>query len=211
MTRIDRHSIFLPMLAAVALTASSAGIAQTPAPKDALKMATDRANAIKAATGAKPTATRLPPGDPCAVLTPALVQSAFTGVKAGEDTKRLEEYGIKECQWKNGSGDVMLVLKDSYDHATNAKEDALGMADLYSGMKGAKNVRIETYPSLGVDNAAFVEDKGAEHGLPNGGAFLEVRKGEHNITLGAPGFVGRDRSQVLKTFEAMGRQAASHL
>ncbi|MEO8935388.1 MAG: hypothetical protein ABI277_11650 [Burkholderiaceae bacterium] len=214
MNRIARHLISLAAMAGAAV-ASNLATAQTASPKDALKAATEKANAIQAATGtkqvAKQAAKPLPPGDPCTALPLAAVQGVFPGTKAGERSARLDQYGITECRWKSAAGELLLVLQETRDHGKSAKDDALGMAQGFTDPKALKNVRIETFPSLGVDNAAFVEGADARRGILNDGAYLELRKGEHNLSINAPGLAGRDRAQALKAFETLGRLAASRL
>lgn len=142
------------------------------------------------------------------------VQRIFPGAKNGERSKRLEEYGTTECGWKDGSGQIMLVVQESYNSGASAKEDALGMAqgftDPVKGGQALKNVRIETFPALG-DVAAFIETSDPKRGILGDGALMELRKGRHNISIGSSELPRRDRAAALKAFEDLGRIAVKRL
>ena len=201
-----------PLLASLALVASA--VAQTTSPGDALKSATRTANGIRNMTGSKPAEKELPSGDPCGILPQGDVQRIFPGVKNGERSKRLEEYGTTECGYKDSSGQVVLVVQESYNSGSSAKEDALGMAqgftDPLKGDRSLKNVRIETFPALG-DAAAFVETADPKRGILGDGALMELRKGRHNISIGSSELPRRDRAAALKAFEDLGRVAVKRL
>ena len=77
--------------------------------------------------------------------------------------------------------------------------------------KAIKNVRIETFPSLGNDAAAFVEKADAKRGIINDGAMLELRRGKHNISVMTPDLPDRERSAALKLLEELGRIAQKRL
>lgn len=204
--------ISLAWLGVLALAATAAG-AQTTTSSQRLKDATRTADDIRKATGSKPVAKELPSGDPCTILPLADVQRIFPGAKAPDRSKRLEEYGTTECAWKGASGQVMLVVQESYNSGTSAKEDALGMAQGFTdpvSSQALKNVRIETFPALG-DAAAFVETADAKRGILGDGALMELRKGRHNISIGSSELPHRDRASALKAFEDLGRIAAKRL
>jgi hypothetical protein len=163
---------------------------------------------------AAPPAPKLPSGDPCTIVSLADVQKVFAGAKAGERSKRLEEYGITECGWKGANGQVVLAVQESYNSGKSAREDALGMAQGFTDpldRKALKNVRIEAFPTLGVDAAAFVETADKGRGILGDGALLELRRGEHNISLGSSELPRRDRAAALKALEDLGRAAAKRL
>ena len=204
---------FLPVLLASLAMVASAG-AQTTSPSQTLKSATKTANDIRGMTGAKPAAKELPSGDPCSILSQGDVQRIFPGAKNGERSKRLEDYGTTECGWKDSSGQIMLVVQESYNDGASAKEDALGMAqgftDPLKGGQALKNVRIETFPALG-DAAAFVETADPKRGILGDGALMELRKGRHNISIGSSELPRRDRASALKAFEDLGRIAVRRL
>ncbi len=208
-----RSRRFLPALLASLAMVGNAG-AQTPSPGQTLKSATKTANDIRGVTGAKPAAKELPSGDPCSILPLGDVQRIFPGAKNGERSKRLEEYGTTECGWKDGSGQIMLVVQESYNSGASAKEDALGMAqgftDPVKGGQALKNVRIETFPALG-DVAAFIETSDPKRGILGDGALMELRKGRHNISIGSSELPRRDRAAALKAFEDLGRIAVKRL
>jgi hypothetical protein len=77
--------------------------------------------------------------------------------------------------------------------------------------RALKNVRIEAFPSLGIDAAAFVETADKGRGTLGDGALMELRKGAHNISLGSSELPRRDRAAALKAFEELGRVAAKRL
>ncbi len=200
--------------ALVALLSAGAATAQTTRPADAAKAAEKTAKDIRAATGATPTAKKLPDGDPCTIVSLADVQKVFPGAKAGERSKRLEEYGITECSWKGANGQIVITAQESYNGGKSAHEDALGMAQGFTNpldQRALKNVRIEAFPALGVDAAAFVETADKARGILGDGALLELRRGPHNISLGSGELPHRDRGAALKAFEELGRVAAKRL
>lgn len=200
------------LLASLAMVAGAE--AQTTPPGQTLQSATKTANDIRAKTGAKPAAKELPSGDPCSILPQSDVQRIFPGAKNGERSKRLEEYGMTECGWKDSSGQIMLVVQESYNDGASAKEDARGMAqgfvDPFKGNQALKNVRIESFPALG-DAAAFVETADPKRGILGDGALMELRKGRHNISIGSTELPHRDRAAALKAFEDLGRIAVKRL
>ena len=205
-----RASVGLATFAILAL--STAATAQTR-PADAAKSAEKTAKDIRAATGTTPAAKKLPEGDPCTIVATADVQKVFPGAKA-ERSKRLEGYGITECGWKGANGEIVLAVQESYNSGKSAHEDALGMAQGVAdpmNPRALKNVRIEAFPSLGVDAAAFVETADKAKGILGDGALLELRRGEHNISLGSGELPRRDRAAALKAFEDLGRVAAKRL
>lgn len=197
----------------IALLSAASASAQTTRGADAAKAAEKTAKDIRAATGAAPAAKKLPDGDPCTIVPLADIQKVFPGAKA-ERSKRLEQYGITECGWKNAGGQVVLLVQESYNSGKSAREDAVGMAQGFVDpldRRSLKNVRIETFPALGVDAAAFVETADKARGILGDGALLELRKGEHNISLGSAELPRRDRAAALKAFEELGRVAAKRL
>ena len=167
-----------------------------------------------AAQSTKAPQKKLPAGDPCSIVSLADVQKAFPGARAGERSTRLAQYGITECGWKGANGQIVLAAQESYNSGSSAKEDALGMAQGFVDplkAQALKNVRIESFPGLGVDAAAFVETADAKRGILGDGAMLELRKGEHNVSLGSAELPRRDRAAALKAFEELGRAAAKRL
>ncbi len=203
----------LGLATVVALLSAGAATAQTTRPADTLKAAEKTARDIRAATGATPPAKKLPQGDPCTIVSASDVQRVFPGAKA-ERSKRLEEYGITECGWKGANGQVVLAVQESYNSGTSAREDALGMAQGFTDpldRRALKNVRIEAFPGLGVDAAAFVETADKARGILGDGALMELRSGQHNISLGSADLPRRDRAAALKAFEELGRVAAKRL
>lgn len=208
----SRAPASLGLATLVLLVLSTAATAQTR-PADAAKSAEKMAKDIQAATGSMPPAKKLPEGDPCTIVAPADVQRVFPGAKA-ERSKRLEQYGITECGWKGANGQIVLAVQESYNSGKSAHEDALGMAQGVTDPmdpRGLKNVRIESFPSLGVDAAAFVETADKAKGILGDGALMELRRGNHNISLGSGELPHRDRAAALKAFEDLGRVAAKRL
>ena len=213
---MKRHSLplhFPILLLAALLTLGTGAGAQNATQAQALKDATKTAKGIRDVTGGKPAAKALPTGDPCTILSLADVQKFFPGVKRGDRSKRLEEYGTTECGWKDASGEVVVVVQESYDDGASAKEDALGMAQGFTDPlknQSLKNVRIESFPSLG-DAAAFVETADPKRGILGDGAFLALRKGGHIVSIGSSELTHRDRAAALKVFAEFGRVAVKRL
>lgn len=211
---LRRKALAFSTASLVALLCASLASAQTNRAADAAKAAEKTAKDIRAVTGATPTKKKLPDGDPCTIVPLADVQKVFPGVKAGERSKRLEEYGTTECAWKGANGQIVLVVQESYNSGMSAREDALGMAQGFTNpldQRALKNVRIEAFPSLGVDAAAFVETADKARGILGDGALMELRRGQHNISLGSGDLPQRDRAAALKAFEELGRVATKRL
>jgi hypothetical protein len=207
-----------PAIVVAAFTASllctfAAG-AQSSLGTNASRAAEKTARDLRSATGAKPAAKKLPEGDPCTIVSLADVQKVFPGAKAGERSKRLEEYGITECGWKGADGQIALVVQESYNSGTSAREDALGMAQGFTdplSQRALKNVRIETVAGLSGDGAAFVETADKARGILGDGAFMSLRRGAHNITLGSGELPRRDRAAAVKAFADLARVAEKRL
>ena len=195
------------------LLAFDAG-AQSSLGTNASRAAEKTAKDIRGMTGAKPAAKKLPEGDPCTIVSLADVQKVFPGAKAGERSKRLEEYGINECGWKGADGQIALVVQESYNSGTSAREDALGMAQGFTdplNQRALKNVRVEAVPGLSSDGAAFVETADKARGILGDGAFMSLRRGAHNVTLGSGELPRRDRAAALKGFADLARVAEKRL
>lgn len=188
-------------------------LAQTGKTDDPLKAATDTAAKIQDTTGAKSTATRIPAGDPCAVVSISDVQNVFPGAKAGERSRRLEQYGITECAWKSADGRVLLGVQESYSSGT-ARGDAEGMVAGFIDplqRQARSNVRYETFTTLGVQATAFVETADPKRFILSDGAMLALRKGDHTISLVSSELPRRDRAAAVKSLEALGKVAAKRL
>lgn len=182
---------------------------------DVLKEATDKAKAIGAATGASPAAAKVPAGDPCTIVSAADVKRVFPDVVGPTRSTRLETYGITECAWKGARGEVLLGIQESYgDSDATAAEEAQGMGiGFLDPLKPdlRRNLRIERFAGIRVDNAAFVERTDPARGLLSNGAFLALVKGRHVVTLISGELAVRDRAQALKQLEALGAAAAARL
>ena len=197
------------------LAAASAGPAgaQSTSGSEALKAATQLATGIRAATGTKPAQEKLPPGDPCTILPLAEVQKVFPGARAGERSRRLEEYGTTECGWKGPNGQVVIGVQESYTGG-DVKSEVRGMAQGFTDPlkpQSLRNVRIETFPSLGSEAAAVVETADPKRGILGDAAMLIVIRGRHAVMLGSAELPRRDRAAALKALEDLGRVAAKRL
>jgi hypothetical protein len=187
--------------------------AQKATAEETLKSATETAKKIREATGSKPAAKAIPAGNPCDILSSSDVQRAFPGVKAGERSNRLEEYGITECAWKGASGQVVLAVQESTSKG-NVKEDAMGMAQGFTDpfkQEALKNVRFESFSEVGTPAMGFVEKADPKRGILGDGAMLFLRNGEHTISLGSSELAQRDRSAALKTLGDLGKAASKRL
>lgn len=188
-------------------------VGQTNKNDPVLKSATETARKIQEATGAKPAAAKLPAGEPCTVLPLSVVQKVFPGAKAGERSRRLEQYGTTECAWKGADGQVVLAVQERYSSST-AKQDVQGMAQGFTDPfkpATAGNVRYETFTGMGSEAMAFVEPADAKRGILNDWALLAIRRGERTVWLMSGDLPLRDRSAALKALEELGRVAAKRL
>ena len=189
--------------------------AQSSAAGDALKDATDKAKAIQDVTGAKSAPKKLPAGDPCTVVSAADIKRAFPQSVGPTRSRRLEEYGITECAWKEAKGEVLLGVQESNaDSDTTASDEAAGMASgILDPLKPAmkKNLRIERFGGIAVDNAGFIEKADSARGLLSDGAFIALVKGRHIVTLMSADLANRDRAQALRQLEGLGAAASARL
>lgn len=215
-TRWTWQRLFVVAPTCIALLAvAHAGqlLAQQPKGDAALKAATETAKKIQETTGAKPAQAKVPPGDPCTVLSLSDVQKVFPGAKAGERSRRLEQYGITECAWKGADGRVVLGVQESYG-SDSAKDDvqtmAMGITDPLQP-KSRGNVRYETFPALGSEAMAFVEQADAKRGILGDGAYMAMHRGERLISLSSGVLPQRDRAAALKALEELGKVAAKRL
>lgn len=180
---------------------------------EALNGATELADQIRQQTAGAPPAARLPSGDPCAILPLAIVQKAFPGAKAGERSRRLEQYGSTECGWKDAKGVVLVAVQESFSSGS-AVEDVEGMAMGFTdplNPQARKNVKLEKFQALGADAAAFVERQDPARGILSDGAMLSVRRGDHTVWVMTNQLSRRDRAAALKTLEELGQAAARRL
>ncbi|MDB5856195.1 MAG: hypothetical protein JWR22_4236 [Herminiimonas sp.] len=201
------------LLAIVLTCALPQAWAQKATAEETLKSATETAKKIREATGSKPAPEPIPAGNPCDILSSGDVQRAFPGVKAGERSKRLEEYGITECAWKGPSGQVVLVAQESTSKGT-VKEDAMGMAQGFTdpfSQESLKNVRFESFSDVGTPAMGFVEKKDPKRGILGDGAMLFMRNGERTISLGSSELAQRERGAALKTLGELGKAASKRL
>jgi len=201
------------VLVIVAICGTANAWAQKPTAEETLKSATETAKKIREATGSKPTPKAIPTGNPCDILSSGDVQKAFPGAKAGERSKRLEEYGITECAWKGPSGQVALVVQESFSKGT-VKEDTMGMAQGFVdplSRQSLNNVRFESFNDLGFPAMGFVEKTDPKRGILGDGAMLIMRNGDRTISLGSGELAQRDRTAALKALDDLGKVAAKRL
>lgn len=200
-------------------TGMNHAIAQTTSESDALKSATQLANGIRKMTGAKTPKTRpktsLPTGDPCTVLSLADVHKFFPNARAGERSRRLEEYGTTECTWKGPNNQVVLGVQEMYVNTNNTvKDDVRASAAMVANPlkpQSMRNVKIETFPSLGSEAAAFVERLDPKRGILGDLAYMELRRGPHTLVIGSSDLPRRDRAAALKALEELGHVALKRL
>jgi hypothetical protein len=196
------------------VTVSSPVIAQKSKGDAAAESATETARKIREATGvAAPAAKQIPPGDPCTVLSISDVQRAFPGAKAGERSRRLEQYGITECSWKLPDGRIVMSVQESFSKGT-AKEDVQGMASGFTDPlkpQSRNNVRYEPMASIGSQAMAMVEQQDAKRGILSDAAMLSLHQGDHRVWLMSGELPQRDRAAALKVLEDLGKVAAKRL
>lgn len=154
-------------------------------------------------------ASKVPSGDPCTALSLADVQKAFPGAKPGVRSTRLEKSGLTECEWKDGSGQVVLTVQEFYGR-DSAMDEARGAG---MGFGAANNVRYEVLPAVGLGNeaVALVERKDAKRGIVTSGAMLVLHRGPRTLFVASPRLQERDRPAALKALEELGRVAAKRL
>lgn len=203
----------LALIALVLVGPVGSVLAQKAGSEATLKEATETAKKIREATGSTPAAVKLPPGDPCGILPLTEVRKAFPGARAGERSRRLEQYGSTECGWKDPSGVIVVAVQESYSSGT-AQEDVEGMAMGFTdplNPKARKSVKIERLTGLGDDAAAFIERADAARGILSDGAMLSIRRGEHTIWVMSNQLPRRERAAALKSLGELGQAAAKRL
>ncbi len=159
-------------------------------------------------------ADKLPSGDPCTIVPLAAVQKAFPGAQSGVRRLDIEKYGLTQCSWSRGKGEVVFGTQEAYTTEATIMGDAQGEAFGYldPSMPAAKRgARFEPITGLGVDAVAFVEAKDPKRGIVGDGAFLLLRKGQRTVTLVIPSPQSADRAATLKLLETLGRIAAKRL
>jgi hypothetical protein len=160
------------------------------------------------------TPKKLPSGNPCTVVPIPDLQRAFPGVKPGERATRMEKYGMTECEWKDGSGVVVFVIQEFYGRDTAMDEaQTLGMTMVQGNTANARNVKYEVLTGVGLGNeaVALVEARDAKRGIVTDGAMLVLHRGERTLFLTSSLLPKRDRAAALKTFEVLGKVAATRL
>jgi hypothetical protein len=158
--------------------------------------------------------TKVPPGDPCTVVSLPYVQKAFPGAKPGVRDRRIEKYGITECVWKDGSDVVVFGVQEFYGSDPAVDEvRSIGQSLVGGNMANVRSVRFEILKGVGLGNdaVAIVESTDAKRGIVSPGAMLALHRGERTLMLSSPALPARDRAAALKTLEALGRIAAKRL
>lgn len=167
---------------------------------------------IEAKTSAAPVASNLPTDDPCTIVSLRDIKGVFLGDSLPERSRRLEQYGITECQWKSANGQVVLVVQESTGTAgATAENEARGVAQGFVdpvNLEALNRVRFEKFSTLGIDNAAFVEPADAARGILSDGAFMALVNGRRVVTLLSRDLTNQDRIEALKALERLGRIAA---
>ena len=196
------------------LARGGAALAQKTAGESAAKSAAETAKQIRDKTGTPaPTATKIPAGDPCALLPLTDVQRAFPGAKPGERSRRLEEIGTTECAWKLPNGRVALGVQESYSDGST-KDDLQDMAMGFTDPlrpQVQKNLRYESLPNVGSNAMAMIEQRDEKRGILGDAAMVSMRNGEHTVMLMSAELSGRDRTAALKTLEDLAKVAAKRL
>jgi hypothetical protein len=77
----------------------------------------------------------------------------------------------------------------------------------------ARNVKYEVLTGVGLGNeaVALVEARDAKRGIVTDGAMLVLHRGERTLFLTSSLLPKRDRAAALKTFEVLGKVAATRL
>jgi hypothetical protein len=152
---------------------------------------------------------KLPSGDPCTTVALPDVQKAFPGAKPGIRSTRVEKYGLTECAWNDGGGQLVLSIQEFYG-SDSAMNEAKGAA---MGFGAAGNVKYEILTAVGLGNeaVAFVETRDGKRGIVSDGAMLVLHRGQRTLFLASPKLQERDRAAALKSLEELGRVAAKRL
>lgn len=164
--------------------------------------------------GVAQSSTKVPSGEPCAVVPFSDVEKAFPGAKPGVRDKRIEKYGITECVWKDGGGAILFGVQEFYGNSSAMEEaKSLGQAMVAGDAANANNVRYEVLKGVGLGNeaVAFVEAADAKRGIVSEGAMLALHRGERSLFLTSPALPARNRDEALKTLEMLGKIAAKRL
>ena len=161
-------------------------------------------------TGGKGSGAKLPEGDPCTIVSVADVQKIFPRAKS-ERSKRLEDDGITECNWIGPNGELVLHDQESYEPSGSARQNLLTIAGAITGFQAQKNVRIESVPGVAADAAALVETADKARGILESAAYISLRRGQHNVTIGSAELPRKDRAAALKVLSDFGRSAEKRL
>jgi hypothetical protein len=159
-------------------------------------------------------AEKVPSGDPCTVVPLADVQKAFPGAKAGVRNNGKEKYGLTECEWQDGEGQVVFGVQEFYGKDTAmAETKSFALAVTGGNLAQTRNVRYEILTGVGLGNeaVAFVEATDAKRGIVSGSAMLTLHRGERTLWLTSPRLPVRDRAAALKTLETLGKIAVKRL
>jgi hypothetical protein len=123
------------------------------------------------------------------------VQKAFPGAKAGERSARLEKYGITECSWKGGKGQVVLLVQESSSKGTvneDIRSMAIGLTDP-AKWGTLDNIRFESFNDIGFPAMGFVEKADPAKSILSDGAMLFMRNGDQTVSLASGELAQRDR------------------
>jgi hypothetical protein len=151
--------------------------------------------------------------DPCALLTAAEIQQAFPGSRAGRADRPLEAAGMLRCVWDSPDGHLFLVAGG--DAAEDTPKDeaetlALGLVNP-ARVDALRPVRFENLPGVGDTAVAVVERRDEAKGILQDGAILVVRRGKRQVSIMAPAFARRDRSEALRVLGELGKAIARRL
>ena len=203
------------LIVSTAFLSASFQLALAQSPSEARKAAQQKFKEIEGKTGgaSKSNEYPLPSGDPCSVFPLSDVKKLLPKVTKAVRETSLEKYGIVQCVW-SGKDDVVV------GGMTSSLEPDSALSEARSAVNGfvdptkpgaAKNVRIEVFPSVGVDNAAFVEFADPKRYIIGNGAALFLANGKINMMLTTNDIQGRDRATLLKTLEELAKVGAKSL
>ena len=165
------------------------------------------------ATRPAPTPAAGAAGDgPCALLTIAEVQRAFTGAKPAKLDRSLEYAGILRCAWEYPGGRFGIIDGTEAPDPVRAEAETLtlGIVDPLK-REASRHVRYETLAGVGDEAIAVVERADPAKGFVAHGAFLVVRRGARQITLMDANLATRDRAAALAALQELGKAAAKRM
>ena len=205
-----------PVITSTVLFAIFSNLAFAESAKESQKAKQENLKELQGETGTggvKSKDTPLPPGDPCSVIPLSDIKKLLPKVTKAARDSSLEHIGIVRCVWSGKDGVILGLVQSSLEPdsaLTEARSTAQGFVDL-TKPGSVKNVRMEAFPGIGIDNAAFVEFLDPKRSIVGNVAALFLANGKVNLMLMTSDIQGLDRAAVLKSLQELGRLGARSL